>query len=115
MALQGKVQEKEEHLAETEKKLKKEIREEERRVMKHAVTEAKKREKEILEEAKKEIRAERDKMLAELVREREKTVEQAKKQSLDYAVLISEKLLGKKLDAEEQKKLLQDALTDLGK
>ena len=101
-------------MAEEQKKLRKELHEEERRVMKQAVTEAKKRENEILGEAKKEIIAERDKMLADMSREREKIIEEAKKQSLFYAVQISEKLLGSKLDEKEQKELLKKALTSLG-
>lgn len=97
------------------KKLRAELRAEERRIVKEAVDEAKKREKEILEDAKKEIREEREKMLAEVARERERMFEQAKERSLQYAVLISEKLLGEKLDKKSQEKLLQEALTELKK
>jgi F-type H+-transporting ATPase subunit b len=115
LELKEKIQLKEEKLSETEKQLRKDLREEERRVMKGAVAEAKERQKEILTEAKKEMAEERSKMLAELESERDKMIEQAKKQSIHYAILISEKLLNKKLDAKEQNTLLQEALSDLNK
>jgi len=114
LSLKQAMENRELKMAEEQKKLRKELHEEERRVMKQAVTEAKKRENEILGEAKKEIIAERDKMLADMSREREKIIEEAKKQSLFYAVQISEKLLGSKLDEKEQKELLKKALTSLG-
>lgn len=95
------------------KKLRTELRAEERRIVKEAVEEAKKREHDMLEAAKKEIREERDKMLAEVAREREKLFEEARQRSLQYAVLISEKLLGETLDKKNQERLLKEALSDL--
>ena len=104
-----------EEVKEEGKKLRLELRAEERRIVKEAVDEAKKREKEILDLAKAEIREERDKMLSEVAREREKMFEQAKQRSLEYAVLISEKLLGEKLDKKSQERLLKEAIAELRK
>ena len=115
LKLKDQMAQRTDEMKEEGKKLRVELRAEERRIVKEAVDEAKKREREIMELAKAEIREERDKMLAEVAREREKLFEQAKQRSLQYAVLISEKLLGSTLDKKSQERLLKEAISDLDK
>ena len=110
LKLKDQMAQRAEEMKEEGKKLRVELRAEERRI-----DEAKKREREIMEQAKAEIREERDKMLAEVAREREKLFGQAKQESLQYAVLISEKLLGEKLDKKSQERLVKEAIADLSK
>ena len=110
LAMKEEIQKKLEEMEDDRKKVMREAREEARRVVKDAVVEAKKQSEAYLASEKENLREERVKILDEVAREREKAVEDARKQSLEYAVLISEKLLDQKLDQKEQQRLLASAV-----
>lgn len=88
-------------------------RKEGQRMIKAAITEAKKKGQAIVAGEQRKVADERDQMLKEVDQERQKITSQARKQALQYAVLISEKLLGKKLDAAEQKRLIKEVVGEL--
>ena len=113
LQLKDKMAQKSEELDAEQKKLRMQLRAEEHRIMKQVVDQAKSQGKELIDQAKREIENEREKMLVDLSREREKMLDQVKKQSLDYAVLISEKLLGKKIDMKEHNDLINEAIENL--
>lgn len=115
LAMKEEIQKKLEEIEDDRKKVLREARDEARRVIKDAVVEAKKQSGAYLESEKENLREERVKMLEEVAREREKAIDDARKQSLEYAVLISEKLLVQKLDEKEQQRLLASAVRHVKK
>lgn len=115
LAMKEEIQKKLEEIEDDRKKVLREARDEARRVVKDAVVEAKKQSGAYLESEKENLREERVKMLEEVAREREKAIDDARKQSLEYAVLISEKLLVQKLDEKEQQRLLASAVRHVKK
>lgn len=95
------------------KKVLDEARKEGQRMIKEAITEAKKRAQETVDDEKKKIADDRKRMLEEIELEQAKMVKHAKKQALQYAVLISEKILDKKIDAKEQQRLIEQTVANL--
>lgn len=96
--------------AEKRKKVLREAQEEGSRIIARAIADAKREEERILADARREASEEYDKRMAEVDRERRKTIDEARKQALDYAVVISEKILKATLTKEEQERLLKEAV-----
>lgn len=99
-----------EKLAERRKKIIKEANAEGQRIVAAAVTDAKKEGERIIEEARIESKAEFEKRMAEVTRERSKTIDEARQKALEYAIVLSEKILGAKLTKAEQERLLKDSI-----
>jgi F-type H+-transporting ATPase subunit b len=99
-----------EKLAEKRKKIIKEANDEGQRIIAAAVVDAKKEEEVILSQARKKTHEEFEKQMATVEKERSKIVSEARRQSLSYAVLLSEKILGSKLTKSEQERLLKESI-----
>lgn len=115
LKLKSELEERKKEIEEARKKTLDEARKEGQRMIKSAVDEAKKRGSEIVALEKEQAQADRKRQMAEIEQERKKIVGEAKNQALSYAVLISEKLLGKKLDPAEQRRLLTEIVGELKK
>jgi len=114
-ALQNQLQNEQVKLEESQKKVLKNAGEEGQRIIAAAIKEAKKEQETILTMAREEANTEQKKIQEILEREREKMVRYAKKQSLDFAVLLSERLLGKSLSKDDQQRMLNEAIGDMKK
>ena len=110
LLLKTDMEEEKEKLADKRKKIVKEASVEAQRIVAAAITDAKKEGERIIEEARVEAKAEFDKKMAEVSRERAKIVDEARQKALDYAIILSEKILGAKLTKAEQERLLKDSI-----
>ena len=110
LQLKADMEEEKEKLADKRKKIVKEASVEAQRIVAAAITDAKKEGERIIEEARVEAKAEFDKKMAEVSRERAKIVDEARQKALDYAIILSEKILGAKLTKAEQERLLKDSI-----
>lgn len=99
-----------EKVEEVKKRILKEAREEGQRIVKQAVSDAKAKNEELLEQGKKGLDEQRKKMIADLETEQKKMLEEVRTKTVDYAVAISEKILGEKMSSEAQKKLVAESL-----
>lgn len=110
LKLKADMEEEKEKLVERRKKIVKDANSEAQRIVAAAVTDAKKEGERIVEEARVEAKQEFDKRMAEVARERTKTIDEARQKALEYAVILSEKILGAKLTKAEQERLLKDSI-----
>ena len=110
LKLKADMEEEKEKLSERRKKVVKEANAEAQRIVAAAVADAKKEGERILADAHAESKAEFDKRMAEVVRERSKIIDEARAKALEYAIVLSEKILGAKLTKAEQERLLKDSI-----
>ena len=96
-------------------KVRQELQEEGKRIIEQAMKEAREKEDKIAKEIRTATQEEKQKVLEELKQEKKKIIEEAKQQSIDYALLISEKILKNKLTEEEQKELVAEAVVSVNK
>lgn len=110
LKLKAEMEDEKEKQAERRKKIVKEANTEAQRIVAAAVADAKKEGERILEEARTEAKLELDKRMAEVARERSKIIDEARQKALEYAIVLSEKILGAKLTKAEQERLLKDSI-----
>lgn len=84
------------------------------RLVKEAVHRGHDREAEIVRQANVEAAAIRDKAAADIAQEKKKAVAEAKGEISDLAMEIAEKVIGKTLDDNEQKRLVDSFINELG-
>jgi F-type H+-transporting ATPase subunit b len=110
LKLKADMDDEKEKLVERRKKIVKEANAEAQRIVAAAVADAKKEGEQILTDARTEAKTEMDKRLAEVARERSKIIDEAREKALEYAIVLSEKILGAKLNKAEQERLLKDSI-----
>ena len=115
LALKDSMEKRIEEMQTEKNKMLDQARKEGQHMIKEAIVEAKKRAQELANEEKKKLAEDRKRMLEEIEQERTKIVSHAKKQALQYAVLISEKILDKKIDAKEHQRLLEQTVAHLSR
>ena len=84
------------------------------RIVKDAVARGQSREEEIIRQANREADAIRDKAAADVSREKRKAVNDAKDQICVIAMDIAGKVVGRELDANDQSKLVDSFIEELG-
>jgi len=84
------------------------------RLVKEAVHRGHDREAEIVRQANMEAVAIREKAAADIAQEKKKAVAEAKGEISDLAMEIAEKVIAKKLDENEQKRLVDSFIEELG-
>ncbi len=84
------------------------------RLVKEAVHRGHNREAEIVRQANMEAVAIREKAALDIAQEKKKAVAEAKGEISDLAMEIAEKVIAKKLDASEQKRLVDSFIDELG-
>lgn len=84
------------------------------RLVKDAVLRGQSREDEIVRQANKEADAIRQKASADIAQEKKKAVAEAKGEISDLAMEIAEKMIGKSLDRQDQKRLVDSFIDGLG-
>jgi F-type H+-transporting ATPase subunit b len=86
-----------------------------RTIVQQAVEEAKEKQKAMIEEEREAFAKDRERLMEELKIEKASVLEEAKRRSVDIAVLINEKMLKNKLSKKEQEAFVADALLELKK
>ncbi len=84
------------------------------RIMKEAVERGQHREEEIIRAANAEAGAILDKAAADIALEKKKAINDAKNEISDMAMAIAEKVVGRELNGEDQAKLVDDFINELG-
>ena len=84
------------------------------RMVKDAVARAQDREEEIVHKANQEAAAILDKAIREVAREKRKAVDEAKKEVSSLALSIAEKVVGRELTEEDQARMVEEFIDDLG-
>ncbi len=84
------------------------------RLIKEAVDRAQKREEEIVEKANKEASAIREKAEADIEREKKKALNDAKNEISSLAVAIAEKVVAREISEQDQVKLVDHFIDELG-
>ncbi len=81
------------------------------------MTEAKQKAQQLLDENQQRLRAETDRMKEEaaqdIERERRKAVQDIKDQTADLAILVAEKVIGRSLSDEDNRRFAQEALAEV--
>ena len=84
------------------------------RMVKEAVTRGQNREEEIIRQANMEADAIRSKAAADIAQEKKKAINDAKDEISVIALAIAGKVVGRELDAEDQSKLVDSFIEELG-
>lgn len=84
------------------------------RIVKEAMARGQSREEEIIRQANAEASAILDKAAADIAQEKKKAVNDAKDEISDMAMAIAEKVVGRQLNAEDQDKLFDEFVNELG-
>ncbi len=84
------------------------------RVVKDAILRGQSREEEIVRLANAEADAIREKASADIAQEKKKAVAEAKGEISDLALEIARKMIGKSLDSDDQKRLVDSFIDELG-
>ena len=84
------------------------------RIVKEAVARGQAREEEILRQANAEASAIMDKAVADIAMEKKKAINDAKDEISGIAMAIAEKVVGRELNAADQKGLIDDFINELG-
>ena len=84
------------------------------RIVKEAVARGQAREEEILRQANAEASAIMEKASADIAQEKKKAINDAKDEISGMAMAIAEKVVGRELSAQDQDKLFDDFLKELG-
>ena len=84
------------------------------KIVKDATARAQSREEEILRQANAEASAILDKAAADIAMEKKKAINDAKDEISGMAVAIAEKVVGRELNAADQKGLIDDFINELG-
>ena len=84
------------------------------RIVKEATARGQSREEEIIRSAQQEASAILDKAAADIAMEKQKAINDAKDEISGIAVAIAEKVVGRELNAEDQAKLVDDFIDELG-
>ena len=84
------------------------------RIVKEATARGQSREEEIIRNAQQEASAILDKAAADIAMEKQKAINDAKDEISGIAVAIAEKVVGRELNAEDQAKLVDDFIDELG-
>ena len=88
--------------------------EEAERLVKDAILRGQSREEEIVRQANAEADAIREKASADIAQEKKKAVAEAKGEISDLALEIAQKMIGKSLDGNDQKRLVDSFIDELG-
>lgn len=113
--LQEDLKQKDEKLEASRAKILERAEEEGQEILKSAVIDSKKRGERILEEYRLKAAEEKTKLLTQVEQEKNRTIEQAKRQAIDYAILIANRVLTKKIGKHEQKELVAQAIKDVSR
>lgn len=108
--LTAEMEKEKEEMDKTKKRMVDEVKQEGQRIIKQAIIEANKKSESIISEEKKKVGVERVKMLKEIDQEKEKAVKKVQKQAMEYAVLITERIINKQLTKQEQQRILAESL-----
>lgn len=92
----------------------KDIEKEKSSILEEARTRAKQNEAQIIETAKKEAEAIKNRAMLDIQREQEKAKEDVRLQIIEVASLLANKFIGKNIDENEQKELIDNVIADLG-
>ena len=84
------------------------------RMVKEAVARAQSREEEIIQQANKEAATILDKAAADIAQEKKKAINEAKDEISDRAMAIAEKVVGRALNEQDQKQLVEAFIDELG-
>ena len=84
------------------------------RMVKEAVARGQAREEEIIRAANAEAAAIMDKAAADIAMEKKKAINDAKDEISGMAIAIAEKVVGRELNAQDQNKLIDDFINELG-
>ena len=84
------------------------------RLVKEAVARAQSREEEIIQQANKEAASIRDKAAADIAQEKKKAINEAKDEISGMAMAIAEKVVGRALNEQDQKQLVESFIEELG-
>ena len=84
------------------------------RMVKEAVARGQSREEEIIRQANREADAIRDKAAADIAMEKKKAINDAKDEISEMALAIAGKVVGRELNVEEQSKLVDSFIEELG-
>lgn len=84
------------------------------RIVKEAMARGQSREEEIIRQANAEAAAIMDKAAADIAQEKKKAINDAKDEISGMAMAIAEKVVGRELKAEDQNKLFDEFLSELG-
>jgi len=84
------------------------------RMVKEAVARAQSREEEIVQQANKEAATILDKAAADIAQEKKKAINEAKDEISDMAMAIAEKVVGRALNEQDQKQLVEAFIDELG-
>ena len=84
------------------------------RIVKEAMARGQSREEEIIRQANAEAAAIMDKAAADIAQERKKAINDAKDEISGMAMAIAEKVVGRELKAEDQDKLFDEFVNELG-
>ena len=84
------------------------------RIVKEAMVRGQSREEEIIRQANAEAAAIMDKAAADIAQEKKKAINDAKDEISGMAMAIAEKVVGRQLKAEDQNKLFDEFLSELG-
>ena len=84
------------------------------RIVKEAVARGQAREEEIIRQANADASAIMDKAAADIAQEKKKAINDAKDEISDMAMAIAEKVVGRELNTQDQDKLFDEFLEELG-
>jgi len=84
------------------------------RIVKEAMARGQSREEEIIRQANAEAAAIMDKAAADMAQEKKKAINDAKDEISGMAMAIAEKVVGRELNAEDQNKLFDEFVNELG-
>ena len=90
------------------------IHEEKEEILRDAVSRAQQREKEILDQARADINAMREKARADIALEKKNALNQAKDEISGIAMAIAEKVVERQLNEDDQEKLVNQFIDNLG-
>ena len=84
------------------------------RILQEAVLRGQNREEEILRDARSQADAMMDKARSDIEQEKKKALNEAKDEISDMAMSIAEKVVGRSLDEEDQQRLVEQFINELG-